>query len=75
MKLKHPFSVFFVFGLVAILGLSSCASFQLVSQRPSGNQAVDAVAAATSDDGAAPATTETKKPAASADAVTSDTGE
>ena len=63
-----------VFGLTSMLLLSSCASLQLVSQRPAPGASVDATSGATSE---APATdaagTMQKKAATDADAVSAAT--
>lgn len=66
-----PMSVGLI-GLVVLLGLSSCAGFKLVSQRPTAGHPVDAVAAATSgEESEAPAYDQkAPAPAAASDTTT-----
>lgn len=77
MNQKQPVPMsLFVIGLILALGLSSCTSFRLVSQRPTAGHAVDAVAAATSgEETSSPAGDQPGPAKPASDSTSGDAGE
>jgi hypothetical protein len=76
MNQKQPVPMsLFVIGLILAFGVSSCASFKLVSQRPVAGHSVDAVAAATSGEDTSTPASDQPAPAKAAPATSADASE